>query len=473
MGALLIGSLALDAFHRLEELMDDRKNAVLRFWELWRKNPWIRAAAASIPTVGPGLVQLMSADDRKVLLTRFDELTADLKVEVLEGMKALERNNRPNAIPILAIGSGNEEHVLITPSGLEVVLGQKHPVDEAAERYGGSCVNYSLRLLSYGVPVLPIVSIGNDKMGRCIQQQLISTAQECCPSEPVLEFLQSDAFFTPGVNTPHTTVLVHGPHRTIFSQKPDRSEFFTKTLERRLESAEHLMNGPPSAVLLGHIYGDQPSDGQSGCGEPSECTRLIVERYTGRSCVIVNFGQTQIERGAASWQSMLAGVDVLQLNLGEMRRFLAGGGQRRTLKQIIEWLAERSVTAVVTLDRLGALGTYKDGKEHGTVFAWSLITSDDVRDPTGAGDAFAAGMASQLRGKSAPTFFDFREAIGVGRLWAAYACTTVAGPRAYPTPELLADFAKTIADTRGFHPVEELHGHRSEEILDLFDMAYQ
>lgn len=448
--------------------MHDMSDAVIGFWESCRNRPGTPAAAANIPAVGPSLVTLMTATDRTQLLTAFQNLAPTVKAKVLSEMEKLAQAHSPSARPLIAIGSGNEESVLRCPE--EVVLGRKHSV-VPSRRYGGSCVNYSLRLLACGVPVLPIASIGDDRSGNRIRRTFLRVAERCCPVKTVLDFIGSEAFFAPGVETPQTTVLVHGPHRTIFSQAPTGASTFPTTLEQRLDVAERMIDGPPSAVLLGHIYGDRPDDHEDDLAAPGACTRVLVERYAGRSAVIVNFGQSQIERGAESWQDVLRKVDVLQLNLAEMRRLFAGGGGRRSLKHIITWLAERSVTAVVTLDRLGALGTYKDGRQ-GTVFAWSLINSDDVADPTGSGDAFAAGVATVLRARPDPSFLEFREAMGVGRLWAAYACTKIAGEEAHPTPALLAQFNHDLEQQRKYRPVEELHGFRAEEVIDLFDMAY-
>jgi hypothetical protein len=47
-------------------------------------------------------------------------------------------NSTSDIRPMFAIGSGNDEDVLVC--FCEVVLGSKHPVT-STERFGGSCVN--------------------------------------------------------------------------------------------------------------------------------------------------------------------------------------------------------------------------------------------------------------------------------------------------------------------------------------------
>ena len=196
--------------------MTNRKATIVAFWEDVQKNPWVRASAAAVPVVGPALVQLMSAGDTDDLLERFEGLTDRLKGDVLDEIHTLSRGNRGSVRPVLAIGSGNDEHVLRCDQ--EVILGQKHLVD-TAERFGGSCINYALRLLACGIPVIPIASIGGDEIGRRIREYLLTVANQYCPDEAVLQFLSSEAFFTPGIRTPHTSVLVHGSRRTIFSPR--------------------------------------------------------------------------------------------------------------------------------------------------------------------------------------------------------------------------------------------------------------
>ena len=51
------------------------------------------------------------------------------------------------SIPIITVGSGNVEYILEHDG--EVELGKKHIID-SYELIGGSCVNYSLRLLTTG-----------------------------------------------------------------------------------------------------------------------------------------------------------------------------------------------------------------------------------------------------------------------------------------------------------------------------------
>jgi hypothetical protein len=73
---------------------------------------------------------------------------------------------------------------------------------------------------------------------------------------------------------------------------------------------------------------------------------------------------------------------VFQLNLHEMRRFFSQRNARVSLFDIVQWFRERRITAVITLDKFGAIGTYKDGRD-GIILAWPFEIQGFV-DSTGA-----------------------------------------------------------------------------------------
>ena len=117
-------------------------------------------------------------------------------------------------VPIITVGSGNVEYILHHNG--EVELGRKHVI-RSHESIGGSCVNYSLRLLTVGTNVFPIPLVGNDRNGHKIRDEILQAAIHKGLSADEKLFLESDDFFIPGAQTPKATVLVHqvGENRVI------------------------------------------------------------------------------------------------------------------------------------------------------------------------------------------------------------------------------------------------------------------
>jgi sugar/nucleoside kinase (ribokinase family) len=132
------------------------------------------------------------------------------------------------------------------------------------------------------------------------------------------------------------------------------------------------------------------------------------------------------------------------------------------------FLREQSITAIITLDKFGAVGNFKTGAD-GVMVVWPMIEDESkVADPTGTGDAFAAGVASVLSQKAEVSYPVFYEASRAGRLWAGYACTTVGGSAQSPSVSALADFEKTVTSKRAIsvQPIGE-----AEPFIHLIDQA--
>ena len=110
---------------------------------------------------------------------------------------------------ILVVGSGNAETVLDLQSDL--VIGQKHDV-KRVELYGGSGVNYTLRLAHYdGTRVLPILSIGQDGIGKSIQQELLQAMDAQRVRTPASDFVAHPDLLCIGLTTPQSTVVTAKP----------------------------------------------------------------------------------------------------------------------------------------------------------------------------------------------------------------------------------------------------------------------
>ncbi|MFO7557282.1 MAG: carbohydrate kinase family protein [Desulfobacterales bacterium] len=370
------------------------------------------------------------------------------------------KTDSKKASPVIAIGSGNVETILEHDG--EIQPGRKHIVN-THELVGGSCVNYSMRLITAGNTVFPIPFIGDDRFGEDIRKALLDIGRRNKISKKALTFIDSKTFLIPDVQTPKAIIVVHRGKRTIFSQGLTGITVSEKHIQKRLDLLNDLVAGDTGSVMIGHITVD------SDTRKPGRISRKIIDAYWNSHLIFANFGNSQLNHGVEFWKEDLCRIDLFQLNLDEIRRLFKKGNQVLSLSKILKWLRKHSITAVITLNRFGAIGTYKDGKE-GIVLAWPLNIGKIV-DPTGAGDAFASGMVSTLRGKKDFSFDDFLSAIAVGRTWASYACTTLGASSGCPDQEMLDAYQKQHAGSHNGRMEVTTAGY-VEQIMDLIDKAY-
>ena len=366
---------------------------------------------------------------------------------------------------ILVVGSGNAETVL--DLGDDLVIGQKHDV-KRVELYGGSGVNYALRLAHYdGTRVLPILSIGQDAIGRSIQQELLQAMDAGRVRTPASDFMAHPDLLCIGLTTPQSTVVTANEQRTIFREAMRGAEHFCAFAERRLEEVLALDGSTLNvgAAMIGHIYADRPG---VCTAEGGSITRRVIDAFRDRAILFANFGESQYCLGALFWEQDLRALTVFQLSVEEARHFFWGcdrRAQRRpaqaapgSLADKLRWFQEREITAVLTLDRFGAVATFRGSK--GVVFA-PAFELDSFLDSTGAGDAFGAGLVHSLcQAGRPPTLEEFVAAIATARLWSAYACTTRGAASECPSQVELAAFE------------DELHQKgQAPEQIDCRDLA--
>ncbi len=366
--------------------------------------------------------------------------------------------------PVIAVGSGAFESIIICGDSLQ--LGHKHIVRQE-ESLGGSGLNYTLRLLGAGREVLPILPVGSDVRGRLIRESIVAAAARATASPMLLKFLAPRKFFVPQLKTPRSTILVNDGQTTVFSEKFLEGKDFRRHLEKRFADIEEGLAVTPGAVVIGHIYSDR-NNGPSHV--PGECTRYIISRWQGKAPIFLNPGHSQIGLGIRFWEDSFRQAAVVQMNIWEYKQLMKTGGRLPSLREVIDWFTERRITAVISMGRFGALGVYGDGKE-GLIYGQSLLPPDRVRDTTGAGDAFAAGLVSALAGKNSFTGDEFRRAIGVAGIWASFACTTFGGSGHCPSTQELAAFRKELGDDET-QSVRIVEMRAAGPMLDMMDLLY-
>lgn len=116
---------------------------------------------------------------------------------------------------------------------------------------------------------------------------------------------------------------------------------------------------------------------------------------------------------------VLAQVDIVFMAEDEIRQF-AGVANLRAAGRAMLALGPRAI--IIKLGSYGALLLDREGH----YFAAPAFPLDDVRDPTGAGDAFAGGflgfLAHQLTSAGDLSPHDYRRALLYGNILGAFAC---------------------------------------------------
>lgn len=365
---------------------------------------------------------------------------------------------------VFSIGSGNLENLLVCKQ--RVSLGDKHEITRK-NLWGGSAVNISSRLLAASLPVIPILAVGKDAAGSIICEALYKNAVTGGASARILDYLKKEKCLIPGVETPTSTILVHGRERSIFRPKLQTGKGFNQRFKNKIKKAMGEYVRRPISVILGHI----PTDG-IGTRHPGECTRFILNRLPKDVLVYGVFGSSQLALSFKPWSRQLDRIDIFQCNMEEAMRFFSQNNRKVSLRAIFGLLREKKMTAVLTMDRFGAIAVYK-GRDYISV-AWPLIPGDEVVDSTGAGDAFAAGTVSYLHNLNKGRDFtaeNFEKALHHGSIWAAAACTTLGGCGEDPKKEL-SEFLKRHKNVAKIS-TERKKLATAQEFMNFIDLAYQ
>ena len=372
------------------------------------------------------------------------------KCEMITKRKPLGGNRaRTRPIPgpgyVVAIGSGVGENIYeiddaLTPGSKHIALRRK--------LIGGSGINYTFRLMSMGIPVIPVLTVGRDILGAEIQAQLRELWKGKAPESRVEDYLADDRLFCEEVATPESTIIVNGESRTIVTEKLSQrsldalAEHIVKRVDDVLEDGELRIK----AVMIGHIYGEDRREGR--------VTRAIIDRVRARGSIKVfaNFGLSQIRLGAQHWSEYLKKIDVFQLSLDEAREFFRKQ-KSRSLQSVLQWFKNNGIAAVKGRDAV--------------VLAWPFELGSRLVDSTGAGDAFGSGLVSAII-EDGYSDDDVYTPIVEARRWAAHACTTVGGASDCPDREQLSRFVLGIDE---FASVRVSAVDEVQLILRLLDKA--
>jgi sugar/nucleoside kinase (ribokinase family) len=350
---------------------------------------------------------------------------------------------------ILVVGGANIEYIL--KSKTDIIQGSKNFVD-IEELFGGSGVNYTLRLLAYSERVFPILFMGDDSTGRQIYDEIMTYQ----PSKEHI-FFHEEAFFVPMLTTPRSTIIVEGLHRTILSQDANKKNIFQPFIAKRLQALPEV-----GAVIIGHIHNDRKDINQT---EEQLSTLYLLDYFKDKKTLIyANFGASQLEYGFDFWRRHLQKVDILQLNIYELKKFLSHNDSV-DFASLIQQIRSLNINVIITLDKFGAIGLMRE-KQDQLFMARPINHLKDFVDSTGAGDAFCAGMVSRLKGSKTFSSQDFMEAMERGRSWATYACRSFGGANHCPNKEEIDRFHQEKTKNNA---VVCYHDNAMKDIMALVD----
>ncbi len=358
---------------------------------------------------------------------------------------------------IVVIGGANLEYIITSET--KIIQGSKNSVN-IEELYGGSGVNYTLRLLHAGERVYPILFVGDDHAGHQIQEEVSSALR--ADDSNIYHFIHEKEFFVTNVQTTKSTIIVEDIHRTILTHDKNEQNLFRSFVAKRIKKIEDA-----GAVIIGHIHNDKPSLSKNS---EDLSTLFAIEYFKNKTTLIyANFGASQINHGFSFWREYLPSIDILQLNIYEIKQFFQTDTTPPSLEEIIIILQNLNISAIITLDKFGALGILKG--EPNTIFmARPVDLGKKFVDSTGAGDAFCAGMVATLNGKKDFTQEEFKDAMQQARSWAVYACQSFGGANQCPSAESIETFHQNIIQN---NEVLRYQGDRIKDIAALIEITME
>jgi len=251
------------------------------------------------------------------------------------------------------------------------VHGSKIPVDQFYSSMGGNSVNVATGCSRMGLKTAVYTEIGNDPNGQIIVDGLEKMGIDtkyCIKNE--------------GADTNVNSIVVHNYERTIFSYHAPR-EYKVRDWEK------------PTFLYYTSI------------GEGFEKFQMELIEYIEKNKdigVVFNPGSLQMKAGYNSIKEFLEVTNILILNLEEAVRLI---GEKPLPKMHIDLQKLGPKLTIITDGKNGASGF--DGEHLVEVSAYT--DGREVKDKTGAGDAFASGFISAIFHKK-----PLKEALGWGSI---------------------------------------------------------
>ncbi|NJP31633.1 carbohydrate kinase family protein [Micromonospora thermarum] len=228
---------------------------------------------------------------------------------------------------------------------------------------GGQAANTAAWLGALGVPVTLVGAVGDDGPGRDRVAELERGGVDCAVTR------------VPDAPTGTVIVLATAEDRTMVTERGANLRLTPDDVEAALDAA-------PDAAHL-HLSGYTLLDAGS---RPAGLRAFAAARERGLTVSVDAASAAPLRRvGAAAFLTWVRGVDLLLVN-AEEATVLAGGLDPAAQGRVLSASARR---VVVKRGAAGAVWVDRDA-----TIAVAPARRMAVVDPTGAGDAFAAGLLS-------------------------------------------------------------------------------
>ncbi|BCB87842.1 ribokinase [Phytohabitans suffuscus] len=235
---------------------------------------------------------------------------------------------------------------------------------------GGQGANTAAWLAARGTPVTLVAAVGDDEAGRARVAELAASGVHCA--------VRAHA----GTPTGTVIVLTHAGERTMINDRGANLLLSPADVDAALAAAP----GARHVHLSGYPLLDPASRGAG-------LRALAAARDKGLTTSVDAASAGPLRRSGAAFLDWVRGVDLVLANSDEAA-VLAGGTDPATQARA---LATVAVHAVVKRGPAGAVWAGPDG-----VFEAPGRPAPAVVDPTGAGDAFAAGLLAARLGGATP-----------------------------------------------------------------------
>lgn len=245
---------------------------------------------------------------------------------------------------------------------LELLYGDKIPVDAYAHEVGGNAANVAAGVASFGLKSAVFGTIGGDSRGKDILEMLNKR-------NVITKFLKP----VKGCSTNISVILTFKGERTILSHHPRRGS----NMEKIPEADWYYLSQTQNPRLYKTI-----------------CTRAARTKTK----LAFNPGARMIKRDKKTLRSLLEKTDLFFVNKEEAAEILEikRGSGTKYIKNLLKTLYDMSRGDIVITD--GPKGAYAFDAKH--YYYIKPFPSKRV-EPTGAGDSFASGTLSAImKGKS-------------------------------------------------------------------------
>jgi sugar/nucleoside kinase (ribokinase family) len=320
------------------------------------------------------------------------------------------------------VGLAGQDELLVANAG--ITRGGKVPV-QRMDTLGYFGLNLAVHLTAQDIPTTLVTVLGSDAVG----EKIAAFVRELG--------IRLHATCIPGRPTPSSHILVQDGERTVFRTQGSAAEAWTEEhIPWHLFYAEgRFANRPFAWLALGHLPADEAG---------TITGRLIQTAHRAGIPVSWTPGGTQIRYTADRFIDELRLLRLLVLNREEAIAFCQLPADTSGRDAALTLAARCGKQAIVVVTDGGKSPAVCHDSEHGCLYLVPPLPIQVV-DPTGAGDAFHAGLvAGLIKG------MDLEATLELARQKAAAICTVwgadgLGHGRNGAEPELLRPAAPIVA----------------------------